>query len=76
MNQGPNVAVDEDFRAKYRRLEDRMRALAEADDDVFLPNPEPVEPVDYVLICMEPSLGAWARSRENRELVGQPSPGR
>lgn len=37
-----------------------MKALAEADGDVFLPNPEPECPVQYVLICMEPSLGRWA----------------
>ena len=41
-----------------------MRALAEADGDVFLPNTEPAGPVQYVLICMEPSLGRWARSAE------------
>lgn len=39
-----------------------MRTLAESDGDVFLPNPEPNGPVDYILICMEPSLGRWARS--------------
>jgi hypothetical protein len=41
-----------------------MRALAEDDRDVFLPNPEPPGPVDHVFICMEPSLGSWARSPE------------
>ncbi len=41
-----------------------MKALAEADGDVFLPNPEPLGTVQYVLICMEPSLGSWARSAE------------
>ncbi|MGB8836401.1 MAG: hypothetical protein WCC67_06630 [Candidatus Acidiferrales bacterium] len=41
-----------------------MKALAEADGHIFLPNPEPEGPVDYVLICMEPSLGRWARSPE------------
>jgi hypothetical protein len=39
-----------------------MRALAEANGEIFLPNPEPQGPVDYVLICMEPSLGRWANS--------------
>ncbi len=34
-----------------------MKALAEADGDVFLPNPEPAGPVEYVFVCMEPSLG-------------------
>jgi hypothetical protein len=41
-----------------------MKALAESDGDVFLPNPEPEGPARYVLICMEPSLGQWARSGE------------
>jgi hypothetical protein len=50
------------FHAAYRELEERMRARAVADGDVFLPNPEPEGPVQYVLICMEPSLGRWARS--------------
>src|SRR6266542_3407833 len=45
------------FRAAYRALEARMRALAEGDRDVFLPNPEPSGPVGHVFICMEPSLG-------------------
>lgn len=50
------------FRDAYRELEARMKALAEADDDdVYVPNPEPLGPVDYVFICMEPSL-TWARS--------------
>ncbi len=50
------------FQAAYHDLEKRMKALAESDGDVYLPNPEPPVPVDYVLICMEPSLGRWARS--------------
>jgi len=50
------------FNTAYSALERRMRALAEADGDVYLPNPEPAGAVDYLLICMEPSLGGWARS--------------
>ena len=42
-----------------------MKALAEADGDVFLPHPEPSGPVHYVLICMEPSLGRWARTADD-----------
>jgi len=42
-----------------------MKAQAEADGDVFLPNPEPQGPVDCVLICMEPSLGGWASSADH-----------
>ena len=56
------------FRVAYRALEERMKALAEADGDVFLPNPEPEGPVDYVLICMEPSLGRWARSADQARI--------
>ena len=46
----------------YVSLEQRMKALAESEGHVYLPNSEPTIPVDYVLICMEPSLGHWARS--------------
>ena len=56
------MCIGDDFRAAYRELEVRMEALAEADGDVFLPNPEPLGPVEYVFVCMEPSLGRWARS--------------
>lgn len=48
----------------YRDLERRMKILAESDGDVYLPNPEPAARVDYILVCMEPSLGHWARSKE------------
>lgn len=58
------------FQRQYRDLERRMRKRAEDDGDVFLPNPEPTGPVDYVLICMEPSLGGWAKSpKEGEERV-------
>ncbi len=39
-----------------------MKAMAEADGDVFLPTPEPSGPMEYVFVCMESSLGRWARS--------------
>ena len=52
------------FEIAYYELENRMKALAERDGDVFLPNIRPTEPVDYVLISMEPSLGRWASSPE------------
>ncbi len=58
------MSVDMSFRAAYRQLEERMRALAESEGDVFLPNPEPEGRVQYVFICMEPSLGRWARSAD------------
>jgi hypothetical protein len=56
------MLIDESFRTAYRELEERMKALAETDGDVFLPNPEPLGTAQYILICMEPSLGHWARS--------------
>lgn len=52
------------FHSKCRTLDLRMKAQAEADGDIFLPNPPPSGPVDYVLICMEPSLGRWAKTPE------------
>jgi len=50
------------FHDAYHDLEDRFRALAEADGDIYLPNVEPSGPVRYVFIAMEPSLGRWAKS--------------
>ncbi len=47
------------FQDAYQELEGRMRAFAEADGDVYLPNPEPAGPVDTVLIAMEPLMGGW-----------------
>jgi hypothetical protein len=61
------MRVDGSFHSAYRDLEGRMKALAEADGDVFLPNPEPEGPADYLFVCMEPSLGRWARSAEEAE---------
>jgi hypothetical protein len=52
------------FAAQIRDLEDRFSARAAADGDVYLPNFTPLEPVDAVLIGMEPSLGRWARTAE------------
>ncbi|MBA3531588.1 MAG: hypothetical protein H0T73_06715 [Ardenticatenales bacterium] len=56
---------NEHFHESYRQLEERMKALAEVEGDVFLPNLTPEGPVEYVLICMEPSLGQWAHSPED-----------
>ena len=53
------------FHSAYDELRQRMKALVEADGDVYLPNPDPEAPVQYVLICMEPSLGRWARSPDH-----------
>jgi hypothetical protein len=59
------MVIEGRFHTAYRELEERMKALAEADGDIFLPNPEPIGPVQYVLICMEPSLGWWASSADH-----------
>ena len=56
------MQIDGSFYTAYRKLEERMKALAETDGDIYVPNPEPEGPVQYVLICMEPSLGRWART--------------
>ena len=53
-----------DFQAAYHDLETRLGAQAEADGDIYLPNPEPQGPVDNVLVCMEPSMGGWARNTD------------
>lgn len=50
------------FRASYQHIEARMKALAEADGTVYLPNPELAGPVDFIFILMEPSFGPWASS--------------
>ena len=45
-----------------------MRALATADGDVFLPVPEPLSPVQYIFICMEPSLGGGSPEKARAEI--------
>ncbi len=50
------------FHAMYRTLEKRMEAQAESDGDIYLPNLTPDVPVDYVFICMEPSIGRWGKT--------------
>ena len=55
------------FHTDYNNLTLRMARLAERDGDVFLPNPKPASKVDYIFIAMEPSLGRWAKSKEEAE---------
>ncbi len=50
------------FADRMRDLEERFASAAAADGDVYLPNFTPRGPVDAVLVCMEPSLGRWART--------------
>ncbi len=54
------------FRRAYEVLESRMAQLAESDGDLYVPNVAPTRPVDFVLICMEPSFGHWASIEEAR----------
>lgn len=64
---------EESFESAYRALESRFRRRAEADGDVYVPNPEPSGVVDCIFVCMEPSLGRWADSdpEKGRALVEQ-----
>lgn len=55
------------FVERYRALEARFRRLADAEGDVYLPNVEPVGPVDLILLAMEPSLGRWACTRQEAD---------
>ncbi len=56
-----------DFQNAYRKLEQRTKVLAEADGDVYLPSPEPSGRAHYIFICMEPSLGGWAKDKVEAE---------
>jgi hypothetical protein len=47
-----------------------MKALAEDDGDVFLPNPEPLGTVQYVLICMELAVPENLVRREQARSAG------
>jgi len=61
------------FHFAYRSLEQEMKDQAEGDGCVFLPSAAPAGPVDYVLICMEPSLGSTSADhvREHVEAGGR-----
>jgi hypothetical protein len=39
-----DTRIDADSYIAYRKREARMKALADADGDIFLPNPEPLGP--------------------------------
>ncbi len=58
------MRADGSFHAAYKDLEGRTKKLVYDDGDIYVPNTEPVGPVDHVFICMEPSLGWFARSAE------------
>ena len=58
------------FEEAYSALEDDFRQRVEEDKQsgvkcIFLPNVEPIGPVDYVLVGMEPSLGDGRGAKVN-----------
>jgi len=57
----------QDFQKAYNQLEVKLRDLAKKNDDIYIPNIVPRSLADYILICMEPSLGGWAKNREEAE---------
>jgi hypothetical protein len=58
--------VSGSFARKYEGLEKTFRRLAKEDRAVYLPNPRPRGPADFIFIAMEPSLGA--KSAEERKI--------
>jgi hypothetical protein len=61
----PNHPGGSSFHDRYRVLEDQFREQADADGAVYLPNVEPLGPVSYVFVTMEPSLRGWARNTDD-----------
>jgi hypothetical protein len=60
----------EPFRAAYRDIEAGWMALAKCEGTLYTPNVEPAEPVDYVFICMEPSLDGLEEGVARANLEG------
>jgi hypothetical protein len=57
------------FENAYNELEVRMGDLAKKNHEIYVPNIVPYCPADYIFICMEPSLGEWARNRDDAESI-------
>ena len=55
------------FKQTYNDLEVLMGDFAKSNGEIYVPNIVPHCPVDYIFICMEPSLGEWARNRDDAE---------
>ena len=55
----------DDFKQAYNELEILMGEFAKSNGEIYVPNIVPHSPVDYIFICMEPSLGEWAKSPED-----------
>lgn len=61
-NQGTSSVKK--FQEKYQDLAIEMQKQAELEGAIFLPNMEPKKPANFIFICMEPSIGRWARTSE------------
>ena len=53
------------FKHAYNELEGRMKNFAKRNSEIYVPNVVPHGSVNYNFICMEPSLGEWAKSRDD-----------
>lgn len=58
---------NQNFKHAYNELEERMGEFAKINGEIYVPNLVPSGQVDYIFICMEPSLGEWAKNREDAE---------
>ena len=56
------------FKEAYAGLTTRMKALANQRDEIYVPNIVPDSTVDYIFVCMEPTLGEWAMTRDEAEI--------
>ncbi|MEL7244930.1 MAG: hypothetical protein AAGM40_21710 [Cyanobacteria bacterium J06573_2] len=55
------------FKRAYNQLEACMRNFAKENHEIYVPNIVPDSPADYIFICMEPSLGEWAKNHDDAE---------
>ena len=58
---------NQNFKQAYNQLEVCMGDFAKKNGEIYVPNIVPDSPVDYIFICMEPSLGEWAKNRDDAE---------
>jgi hypothetical protein len=56
------------FQAEYQDLVMKMQEQAESEGTIFLLNMEPKKPADFIFICMEPSIGRWAKTIEEGKI--------
>jgi len=55
------------FKKTFNDLELSMRDFAKRNGETYVPNIVPQGPVEYIFICMEPSLGEWAKNLDDAE---------